>query len=141
MVNALEPGDEAIVCVNGAFSERMAIIASRIPGVTIHRVEAPLGRTVDPDDVRRAGKGRKIKFVGVCQGETSTGVLTRVDPFRKVADELGALLVRGCGRQPRRGAARRGCASGSTSASAARRRPSALLRAWRRSPSAPARNR
>src|SRR6185295_14497914 len=59
----------------------------------IHRVEAPLGRTVDPEDVRRAGKGRKIKFVGVCHGETSTGVLTQIDPFRKVADELGALLV------------------------------------------------
>ena len=70
----LEPGDEAIVCVNGNFSERMAIIAART-GATIHRVEAPLGRTVDPDDVRRAGKGRKIKFVGVCHGETSTGVL------------------------------------------------------------------
>jgi len=91
--NALEPGDEAIVCINGAFSERMAIIASRIHGVTIHRVEAPLGRTVDPDDVRRAAKGRKIKFVGVCQGETSTGVVTRIDDFRKVADELGALLI------------------------------------------------
>jgi alanine-glyoxylate transaminase/serine-glyoxylate transaminase/serine-pyruvate transaminase len=93
VVNALEPGDEAIVCVNGAFSERMAIIASRIHDVTIHRVEAPLGRTVDPDDVRRAGKGRKIKFVGVCQSETSTGVITRVDGFRKVADELDALLI------------------------------------------------
>src|SRR5580692_8920214 len=93
VVNLLEPGDEAIVCVNGTFSERMAIIASRIHGVTIHRVEAPLGRTVDPDDVRRAGKGRKIKFVGVCQSETSTGVITRVDEFRKVADELGALLI------------------------------------------------
>jgi alanine-glyoxylate transaminase/serine-glyoxylate transaminase/serine-pyruvate transaminase len=93
VVNALEPGDEAIVCTNGAFSERMAVIASRIYGVTIHRVEAPLGRTVDPDDVRRAGKGRKIKFVGVCQGETSTGVVTRIDEFRKVADELGALLI------------------------------------------------
>jgi alanine-glyoxylate transaminase/serine-glyoxylate transaminase/serine-pyruvate transaminase len=93
VVNALEPGDEAIVCVNGTFSERMAIIASRISGVTIHRVEAPLGRTVDPDDVRRAGKGRKIKFVGVCQSETSTGVITRLDGFRKVADELDALLV------------------------------------------------
>ena len=42
VVNPLEPGDEAIVCVNGNFSERMAIIASRIPGATIHRVEAPL---------------------------------------------------------------------------------------------------
>lgn len=91
--NALEPGDEAIVCVNGEFSGRMAEVASRIYGVTIHRVETPLGRTVDPEDVRRAGKGRKIKFVGVCQGETSTGVITQVDEFRKVADELGALLI------------------------------------------------
>jgi alanine-glyoxylate transaminase/serine-glyoxylate transaminase/serine-pyruvate transaminase len=92
VVNALEPGDEALVCVNGTFSDRMALIASRT-GCTIHRVEAPLGRTVDPDDVRRAGKGRKLKFVGLCHGETSTGVITALDPFRKVADELGALLV------------------------------------------------
>src|SRR5438477_3052540 len=61
VVNPLEPCDEAIVCVNGAFSERMAIIAART-GATIHRVDAPLGRAVDPDDVRRAGRGRKIKF-------------------------------------------------------------------------------
>jgi alanine-glyoxylate transaminase / serine-glyoxylate transaminase / serine-pyruvate transaminase len=92
VVNPLEPGDEAIVCVNGVFSERMAIIADRT-GCKIHRVEVPFGRTVDPDDVRRVGKGRKIKFVGVCHGETSTGVLTQIDPFRKVADELDALLV------------------------------------------------
>jgi alanine-glyoxylate transaminase / serine-glyoxylate transaminase / serine-pyruvate transaminase len=92
MVNTLEPGDEAIVCVNGTFSERMAIIASRA-GAKVHRVEAPLGRTVDPDEVRRAGKGRKIKMVGVCHGETSTGVVTSPDDFRKVADELGAFLV------------------------------------------------
>ena len=50
MVNALEPGDEAIVCINGTFSERMAIIAART-GATIHRVEAPLGCTVDLADV------------------------------------------------------------------------------------------
>jgi alanine-glyoxylate transaminase/serine-glyoxylate transaminase/serine-pyruvate transaminase len=92
MVNALEPGDEAIVCVNGMFSARMAEIAERT-GATIHRVPAPLGRTVDPDDVRRAGQGRKIKFVGLAHGETSTGVVTKIDPFRKVADELGALLI------------------------------------------------
>ena len=92
VVNPLEAGDEAIVAVNGAFSERMAVIAGRTPA-TIHRVEAPFGRTVDPEDVRRFGKGRKIKFIGVCHGETSTGVITQLDGFRKVADELGALLV------------------------------------------------
>jgi alanine-glyoxylate transaminase/serine-glyoxylate transaminase/serine-pyruvate transaminase len=93
VVNPLEPGDEAIVCVNGNFSERMAVIASRVAGTTIHRVEAPWGRTVDPNDVRKAAKGRKIKFIGVCHGETSTGVLSPIDDFRKVADEVGALLV------------------------------------------------
>jgi len=90
--NPLEPGDEAIICVNGNFSERMAVIASRTQS-TIHRVEAPWGRTVDPNDVRKAAKGRKIKMIGVCHGETSTGVLTQLDEFRKVADEIGALLV------------------------------------------------
>ncbi len=93
VVNPLEPGDEAIVCVNGNFSERMAVIASRVAGTTIHRVECPLGRVVDPDDVRKAAKGKKIKFIGVCHGETSTGVLSPIDDFRKVADEVGALLV------------------------------------------------
>ena len=92
VVNVLEPGDEAIVCVNGVFSGRMAEIAERT-GAKIHRVSAPFGRVVDPEDVRRAGQGRKIKFVGLAQGETSTGVLTNIGPFRKVADELGALLI------------------------------------------------
>jgi alanine-glyoxylate transaminase/serine-glyoxylate transaminase/serine-pyruvate transaminase len=91
-LNPLEEGDECIVCVNGWFSERMAIIAERRPAKVI-RVEAPYGRTVDLDDVRRAGKGKKIKFVGLAHGETSTGVIQRLDDFRKVADELGAMLV------------------------------------------------
>jgi alanine-glyoxylate transaminase/serine-glyoxylate transaminase/serine-pyruvate transaminase len=92
VMNALDTGDECIVCVNGAFSERMAIIAERIP-VKVIRVEAPYGRTVDPADVLRAGKGKKIKFVGLAHGETSSGIVQRIEDYRKVADELGALLV------------------------------------------------
>ena len=92
VMNPLEAGDECIVCVNGAFSERMAIIAERIPAKVI-RVEAPYGRTVDPADVLRAGKGRKIKFVGLTHGETSSGIVQRIEDYRRVADELGALLV------------------------------------------------
>jgi len=92
IVNVLEPGDEAIVCVNGYFSERMFEVASRTQA-RITKVEAPLGRPVHPDDVRRAAAGKKIKLVGVAHGETSTGVVTNLDNFRKVADELGALLI------------------------------------------------
>jgi alanine-glyoxylate transaminase/serine-glyoxylate transaminase/serine-pyruvate transaminase len=92
VMNPLDAGDECLVCVNGAFSERIAIMAERIPAKVI-RVEAPYGRTVDPADVLRAGKGRKIKLVGLTHGETSSGVVQRIEDYRKVADELGALLV------------------------------------------------
>ena len=92
VVNVLEEGDEAIVAVNGVFSERMYEIATRASS-KVTRVEAPYGKPVDPDDIRRAVKGKKIKMIGLAQGETSTGVLTKIDGFRKVADEWGALLV------------------------------------------------
>jgi alanine-glyoxylate transaminase / serine-glyoxylate transaminase / serine-pyruvate transaminase len=92
VLNSLEPGDEAICCVNGMFSERAYVIAQHTPA-KVHLVEAPLGRPVDPGDVRKVAQGRKIKMICLAQGETSTGVVTEIDPFRKVADECGALLV------------------------------------------------
>jgi alanine-glyoxylate transaminase / serine-glyoxylate transaminase / serine-pyruvate transaminase len=92
VLNTLEDGDEAIVAVNGLFSDRMFEIAQRT-SAKITKVEAPYGQTVDPQDVRRAGQGKKIKIIGLAQGETSSGVLTQLADFRKVADELGALLI------------------------------------------------
>lgn len=90
--NSLEPGDEAICCVNGMFSERSYVIAQHTQ-TTAHLAEAPLGKPVDPEHVRKIAKGRKIKMISLAQGETSTGVVTDIDPFRKIADECGALLV------------------------------------------------
>ena len=92
VLNILEEGDEAIVAVNGTFSERMYEIAMRASS-KVAKIEAPYGKPVDPEDVRRAGKGKNIKMIGFAHGETSTGVLTGIDAYRKVADELGALLV------------------------------------------------
>ncbi|MDP9147118.1 MAG: alanine--glyoxylate aminotransferase family protein [Acidobacteriota bacterium] len=92
VLNTLEEGDEAIIAVNGLFSDRMFEIAQRTPA-KVTKVEAPYGKPVDPEDVRRAGKGKKIKIIGLAQGETSSGVLTQLSGFRTVADELGALLI------------------------------------------------
>ena len=92
VLNSLEPGDEAVCCVNGLFSERMHVIAQHTPA-KLHLVEAPYGKPVDPEDVRKVVKGRNIKMIGLAQGETSSGVVTNLDPFRKIADECGALLV------------------------------------------------
>jgi len=92
VLNSLEPGDEAICCVNGLFSQRMHVIAQHTPA-TVHLVDVPYGKPVDAEDVRKVAKGRKIKMIGFAQGETSSGVLTAIDPIRQVADECGALLV------------------------------------------------
>jgi alanine-glyoxylate transaminase / serine-glyoxylate transaminase / serine-pyruvate transaminase len=92
VLNALEEGDEAIVAVNGTFSDRMFEIALRATS-RVTKVEAPFGCPVDAEDVRRAGKGKKIKMIGFAHGETSSGVVTKIDAYREVADELGALLV------------------------------------------------
>ena len=80
VVNSLEPGDECICCVNGAFSERMYVIAQHTPA-TVHIVQAPYGKPVDPEDVRKLAKGRKIKMIGLAQGETSSGVVTQTRPL------------------------------------------------------------
>src|ERR1700740_2320070 len=85
VLNSLEEGDEGIVAVNGVFSERMYEIATRASS-KVSKVEAPYGKPVDAEEVRRAGKGKKIKFIGFAQGEPSTGVITGIDAYRKVAD-------------------------------------------------------
>jgi alanine-glyoxylate transaminase/serine-glyoxylate transaminase/serine-pyruvate transaminase len=92
VLNSLEEGDEGIIAVNGVFSERMYEIATRASSKVV-KVEAAYGKAVDAEDVRRTGKGKKIKIIGFAQGETSTGVITAIDAYRKVADELGALLI------------------------------------------------
>jgi alanine-glyoxylate transaminase / serine-glyoxylate transaminase / serine-pyruvate transaminase len=92
VLNSLEPGDEAVCCVNGLFSQRMHVIAQHTPA-TVHLVDVPYGKPIDADDVRKVTKGRKIKMIGFAQGETSSGVITQVEPIRQVADECGALLV------------------------------------------------
>ena len=92
VLNSLEEGDEGIVAVNGVFSERMYEIGIRASSKVI-KVEAPYGKPVDPEDVRRAAKGKKIKIIGLAHGETSTGVFTGIEAYRKLADEVGALLV------------------------------------------------
>ena len=64
LVNLIEPGDEAVVCVNGVFGTRMADIVERIGGKLI-RIDAEWGKTIDPEDVRKAVKGRNPKVLAL----------------------------------------------------------------------------
>jgi alanine-glyoxylate transaminase / serine-glyoxylate transaminase / serine-pyruvate transaminase len=91
-VNLLEPGDEVVVCVNGVFGTRMCDIVNRLGGKLI-RVDAEWGKTIDPERVRQAVKGRHPKVLAVVHAETSTGVCQPLDDLCAIAKESGALFL------------------------------------------------
>src|SRR5438552_1803305 len=62
LVNLLEPGDEAVVCVSGVFGTRMCDIVERC-GAKLIRVDAAWGTALDPAQVRDALKSCKPKLV------------------------------------------------------------------------------
>ena len=91
-VNLLEPGDEAVICVNGVFGTRMSDIVERLGGKLI-RVDGEWGRAVDPEAVQKAVSGRKPKIVAVVHAETSTGACTPLDDLAAIAHDAGALFL------------------------------------------------
>src|SRR5438093_1573740 len=54
-VNLIEPGDEVLIGVNGVFGARMVEVAERC-GARVHKVEAPWGQIIEPEQIRDALK-------------------------------------------------------------------------------------
>ena len=92
LVNMLEAGDEALICVHGAFGGRMCEIVERI-GAKLIRVDGEWGRKTDPEAVRKAVKGKHPKLLAVVHAETSTGVSSRSRIWLQIAKEAGALFL------------------------------------------------
>src|SRR5256714_10342420 len=73
-VNLLEPGDTAIIGVNGLFGERMSEVARRC-GADVVRVEEQWGRALDPQRVIDAQREHPdAPPLAVVHAETATGV-------------------------------------------------------------------
>ncbi|MGQ0825584.1 MAG: pyridoxal-phosphate-dependent aminotransferase family protein [Actinomycetota bacterium] len=92
-VNLLEPGDTAIVGVNGVFGERMCEVARRC-GAEIVRVESAWGRAIDPQrllDAQTQQPGARV--VAVVHAETSTGVENEIAPLAALQHTETLLLV------------------------------------------------
>lgn len=92
LVNLLEPGDEAVICIHGVFGTRMADIAERC-GAKVIKVEADWGTPIEPNNVKKALASCKPKLVAIVHAETSTGVLQPLEEISKMTKEAGALLV------------------------------------------------
>lgn len=95
IMNLLEPGEVAVIAINGLFGQRMADMAERA-GAEVVRVEHEWGKPVDPDRVEAALWARGAKLLAFVHAETSTGVRTDPGPLCALAREHGALTVVDC---------------------------------------------
>ncbi len=91
--NFLEPGDVAVIGVNGLFGERMVDNAQRT-GATVIPVTAEWGKIIHPEDIEKALKSqKKVKLLSLVHVETSTGVLQPLLDASKLAKQYEALYL------------------------------------------------
>ena len=95
MMNLLEPGDRAVIAVNGAFGGRMADMAGRA-GATVVTVDHDWGQPVDAARVEAALAEAPTKVLAFVHAETSTGVRSDAASLCAVARRHGALSVVDC---------------------------------------------
>jgi alanine-glyoxylate transaminase/serine-glyoxylate transaminase/serine-pyruvate transaminase len=93
LVNVLEPGDVAVIGVNGVFGNRMVDVATRA-GATAAAITTEWGRPIAVDEVRAALSAHPgAKVFALVHAETSTGVAQPIDEIAAVVRDHGAIFV------------------------------------------------
>lgn len=93
IVNLLEPGDKAVICVNGVFGGRLADMARRA-GAEVVTVDREWGRAVDPEALEAAlAEHPGTKLVAFVHAETSTGALSDAQALAAVARRHDCLVL------------------------------------------------
>ncbi|MGX1749329.1 pyridoxal-phosphate-dependent aminotransferase family protein [Glutamicibacter protophormiae] len=87
-VNTINPGDVAVIAVNGLFGERMCEVASRV-GAEVVRVDHDYGTPVDAQRVAEAHPNPTV--IAAVHAETSTGVLSDIAALGAIKGD--ALLI------------------------------------------------
>ncbi len=91
--NFLEPGDVAIIGVNGLFGERMAENALRC-GAKVIQLTEQWGHIIEPEAIESALKTQKqVKILALVHAETSTGVIQPLAEASQLAKQYGALFL------------------------------------------------
>ena len=90
--NLIEPGDEALVCINGFFAARMKDVMERC-GATVHTIEVPWGETFTNEQIAAAlDQHPRVKDLGIVQAETSTGAHQPLAGLAEIVHKHNALL-------------------------------------------------
>lgn len=92
LVNLLEPGDRALICVQGFFGQRMVDIAGRAGGI-VTTLERPWGEVFDLNQIRETLQKVRPRVLAIVHAETSTGAWQPVEQLGKLCHEFDTLLV------------------------------------------------
>ncbi len=93
LVNLIEPGDKAAVCINGVFGGRMKEIIERCGGQPIV-IDAPWGNAIDPNKFEDTLKANPdIKLAAFVHAETSTGAKTDIQTLTEISHKYNCLAV------------------------------------------------
>jgi alanine-glyoxylate transaminase/serine-glyoxylate transaminase/serine-pyruvate transaminase len=92
LINLLEAGDKAVVCVNGFFGQRLLEIAGR-NGAQVTPLEVPWGQVFDMQRIRETVSKVRPKVLAIVQAETSTGAWQPIEELGKLCHEFDTLLV------------------------------------------------
>ncbi|MBU2976910.1 alanine--glyoxylate aminotransferase family protein [Alteromonas sp. C1M14] len=92
-VNLLEPGDKAIVCINGVFGQRMVENVTRC-GAEAVVIEDTWGQQTDLNKVEDAFKAHPdAKVLAFVHAETSTGVRNDAQALCALAQQHDCLII------------------------------------------------
>jgi alanine-glyoxylate transaminase/serine-glyoxylate transaminase/serine-pyruvate transaminase len=91
--NFLEPGDVAVIGVNGLFGDRMVDNAIRT-GAEVIQVPGEWGRIIEPEAIAEVLKSqKKVKLLALVHAETSTGTLQPLEEASRLAEQYEALFL------------------------------------------------
>lgn len=81
--NLSEPGDDVLVLHTGYFADSFADCFEAY-GVNAKQLKAPVGDRPQLDEIEKALKEKKYKLITVTHVDTSTGVLSEIQPLAKL---------------------------------------------------------
>jgi alanine-glyoxylate transaminase / serine-glyoxylate transaminase / serine-pyruvate transaminase len=85
--NLVEPGEDVLVLHTGYFGDSFAD-CFKIYGAKPTQLKAPIGSRPQLPEIEKALKEKKYKMITVTHVDTSTGVLSQVEPLAKLVKEV-----------------------------------------------------
>lgn len=90
--NLLEPGETALVCINGLWGDRFADMAAR-NGASVKKINKPMGQVFDLVDIEKGLKAHKPSVLFITHGESSGSTLQPLEGVGKLCHKYKCLLL------------------------------------------------